>query len=156
MSEINSIRNTKGKAFFQSPIRRFLFPPALNYSSSPKISFKVASRFPPANSDDFIGNPQSRMSASSKLLFTIRSVNIFVSYPGPPGLHTNKHGFHRYSGRWTVASAFRTVIRSWTAAPYRKSVPVRILVRGTDFRSKFLSERYVALILVRTRTWYGT
>ena len=68
-------------------------------SSGPKISFKVASKFPPANSDDLIGNPQSRISASSKLLFTIRSVNILISYPGPPGLRTNKHGFHGYSRR---------------------------------------------------------
>ena len=29
-------------------------------------------------------------------------------------------------------------------------------VRGTDFRSGFLSVRYVVRILVRARTWYGT
>ena len=42
----------------------------------------------------------------------------------------------------------------WTAVPYRKSVPVRILVRGTDFRYDFLV-RYLVRNLVRSRTRYG-
>ena len=97
-------------------------------SSGPKISFRVASKFPPANSDDLIGNPQSRISASSKLLFTIRSVNILISYPGPPGLRTNKHGFHGYSRCLVVASIYHSVSISDAASHSTRSLEIDALL----------------------------